>query len=71
MISCLIVVNASSHAMVHSTQKQKANTDMPKGHLLAMSPVGGLPSTLPQNFIVVSCEENISWEVDSGLELVI
>lgn len=49
---------------------------MLKAHLLAMSIVGGLPqmaipSTSPQNFTVVSCEESISQELDSALELVI
>ena len=75
MIPAQEFVNAPSKAMADSAHKQKAKTHVLKAHLLAMSPVGGLPqmaipSTFPSNFIV-GCEEGISQELDSALELVI
>lgn len=76
MILAQEFVKAPSKAMADSAHKQKARTDMLNAHLVAMSTLGGLPqmaipSTLPQNLIVVGCEESISQELDSALELVI
>lgn len=57
MIPTQELVNTPSKVIADPAHKQKAKTDMLKAHLLAMSPVGGLPqmvipSTFPQNFIV-------------------